>query len=177
MKTQSNRKRVSVKWRFNRLLLFSAIVALAVLGVGAVSVLSRQTANGKEAKDLPTAGTTANKTRIMMRNIGQEPQTPAQDEKIQPLTPQEAETMAQGLKPLLNKSTEGLKQVQHRDGSVSLDLEGRFQNVTVARINKDGTVTTSCVDNARAAGAFFGIDHRLIENAPDSAAKKKINQN
>jgi hypothetical protein len=64
---------------------------------------------------------------------------------------------------LVNQSTEGLEQVHHEDGSVSMDLKGRFQNVTVARINKDGTVSESCVDNPQAAGAFFGIDPKLIE--------------
>ena len=56
-----------------------------------------------------------------------------------------------------------LEQVHHEDGSVSMDLKGRFQNVAVARINQDGTVTESCVDNPQAAGAFFGIDPKLIE--------------
>jgi len=96
----------------------------------------------------------------------------SQKEDIQPLTPQEAEKLAAGLKPMLNQSTEGLVQVQHPDGSVSVDLEDRFQNVTVARVNKDGTITQSCVDNPRAAGAFFGIDPKLIENAPDQTRVK-----
>jgi type IV secretory pathway VirD2 relaxase len=65
---------------------------------------------------------------------------------------------------MVNQSTEGLVQVQHADGSVSMDLEGRFQNVAVARVNKDGSVTQSCVDNPQAAGAFFGIDPKLIED-------------
>jgi len=54
--------------------------------------------------------------------------------------------------------------VRHPDGSVSMDLEGRLQNVTVARVNRDGRVLQSCVDNPQAAGAFFGIDPKLIEN-------------
>ena len=103
----------------------------------------------------------------------------SQKEDIQPLTPQEAEKLAAGLKPMLNQSTEGLVQVQHPDGSVSMDLDDRFQNVTVARVNKDGTVSQSCVDNPGAAGAFFGIDPKLIENAPDQTrrVKHKVNEN
>jgi hypothetical protein len=45
-----------------------------------------------------------------------------------------------------------------------MDLEDRFQNVTVARVNKDGSVSQSCVDNPQAAGAFFGIDPKLMDD-------------
>jgi hypothetical protein len=73
--------------------------------------------------------------------------------------------MAEGLKGMLNKSSEGLVEEHNADGSVEMDLQGRFQSVTVARINKDGSVTQSCVDNPRAAGAFFGIDPKSIRPA------------
>jgi hypothetical protein len=95
---------------------------------------------------------------------GQEVEVNSQTGQIKALTPEEAQKLAAGLKQMINQSTEGLVQVQHDDGSVSMDLEGRFQNVTVARVNKDGSVSQSCVDNPQAAGAFFGIDPKLIEN-------------
>jgi hypothetical protein len=37
--------------------------------------------------------------------------------------------------------------------------------VAVARVNKDGEVTQSCVDSPQTAGAFFGIDPKLIEQS------------
>ena len=49
---------------------------------------------------------------------------------------------------LFNRSHEGLVSVEHLDGSVSVDLEGRFQNVTIATVADDGTVTISCVTSA-----------------------------
>jgi hypothetical protein len=55
-----------------------------------------------------------------------------------------------------------------------MDLEGRFQNVTVARVNADGIIEQSCVDNPRAAAQFFRIDPALIENAP--TARKRVNR-
>lgn len=82
--------------------------------------------------------------------------------QIRPLTPDEAKKMAEGLKGMLNKSSEGLVEEHNADGSTDMDLQDRFQSVTVARVNKDGTVTQSCVDNPRAAGAFFGIDPKMI---------------
>ncbi len=94
---------------------------------------------------------------------GQDVQVDAKTGQMRPLSPQEAAWLAQGLKEMIDPSTEGLVEVQHADGSDSVDLEGRFQNVTVARTNQDGSTTTSCVNNPRAAGAFFGIDPQLIE--------------
>jgi len=47
----------------------------------------------------------------------------------------------------LRRDTEGLVEVHHADGSVSIDVQGRFQNVSLARVNSDGTVTI-CSDNA-----------------------------
>lgn len=85
--------------------------------------------------------------------------------QIRPLTPEEAKKLAEGLKGMLNKSSEGLVEQHNADGSVEMDLQGRFQSVTVARINKDGSVTQSCVDNPGAAGAFFGIDPKSIRPA------------
>lgn len=167
MRRQAGRKRINVA-KIERLRVFGIVVAVTVLVVGAVTVLSRQTAGVTESKNhaktsLPAAKPDKNDATVKV--AGQEPLMTSQKEDIQPLTPQEAEKLAAELKPMLNQSTEGLVQVQHADGSVSMDLEGRFQNVTVARVNKDGTVSLSCVDNPRAAGAFFGIDPKLIENA------------
>ena len=81
------------------------------------------------------------------------------------LTPEDAQTLAEGLKPLINDSAEGLTQVQRPDGSVSMDLEGRFQNVTVAKIEADGSVSQSCVNNLDAAADFFGIDRQTVRAA------------
>jgi hypothetical protein len=103
---------------------------------------------------------------------GQE-QVNSQTGQIKALTQEEARKLAAGLKQMVNQATEGLVQVRHADGSVSMDLEGRFQNVTVARVNKDGSVSQSCVDNPQAAGAFFGIDPQLIVNQSEDKAVVK----
>ena len=76
--------------------------------------------------------------------------------RYRPLTPEELQKLAEGIKPLVNRLTEGLVQVRHADGSVSMDLQGRFQNVAVAKKEADGTIKTSCVDNLASFAAFFG---------------------
>ena len=175
MKEQIRRKRITVAKKFRRLHVFGIIAAMTVLVVGAVTVLSRQPVKVKESKKQETASVMPDRPRknyVTVEVGGQNIKVDSQTGQIQELTPEEAQKLAAGLKPMLNKSSEGLVTVQHPDGSVSMDLEGRFQNVAVARVNKDGTVSQSCVDNPRAAGAFFGIDPKQIENAPNQTRVK-----
>lgn len=47
----------------------------------------------------------------------------------------------------LRRDTEGLKRVYHPDGSVSVNLQGRFQSASVARIGENGKVTI-CTDDS-----------------------------
>jgi hypothetical protein len=70
-----------------------------------------------------------------------------------PLTQAEAQQLADQLEG--NKATDGLVQEKHEDGTVAVDLQGRFQNVTLARKNDDGTVSAACVDTPEAAAAFL----------------------
>ncbi len=98
----------------------------------------------------------------------------AQAPKAQPgqLTAQEAKIIADGIKPLVNDSAEGLVAVRHANGSVSTDLQGRFQNVTVVKKEADGTITQGCVNNLDAAAGFFGLDRKLV-GLPDKPQPEK----
>ena len=140
------------------------VAAIAVVSIAAITVASRQSASGTEVNGPQQATTTATARKYTTVKVaGQEVQIDSQTGQMKPLSPEDAKKLADGLRGMLNKSSEGLVEEYHHDGSVSVDLKGRFQNVTVARVNKDGTVTTSCVDNPRAAAAFFGIDPKLLE--------------
>lgn len=92
--------------------------------------------------------------------------------ETRPLTRQEAETLAQGIKQLVNTTTDGLVEVRHANGGVSMDLHGHFQNVSLAKKEADGTVTQSCVNDLESAADFFEIDPALlgIASAPVSKA-------
>ena len=153
------------------------LTAVAVVAIAAVTVISRQHASSRSVESHPTAiQSTAtamrNRTYVTRRVGGQDIQVDTQTGDIKPLTPQEAQQLANGLAPMLDNSTDGLVQVHHADGSVSMDLQGRFQNVAVVKVNTDGTIEQGCVDNPRAAAKFFGIDPKLIETAP--TARKRI---
>ena len=151
--------------------------AVAVVAIAAVTVIPRQHASARlienqTAAIQSTAKATATTNYVTRRVAGQDIQIDMQTGQVRPLSPQEAQQLANGLAPMLDNSTDGLVQVPHADGSVSMDLQGRFQNVAVAKVNTDGTIEQGCVDNPRAAAKFFGMDPKLIENAP--TARKRI---
>src|SRR5262245_13171421 len=58
--------------------------------------------------------------------------------KLRPPTPEEARNLAERLTNFLNRSDQGLTIVTHPNGTQSVDLQGRFQSVALARINSDG---------------------------------------
>jgi hypothetical protein len=162
-----------------RRLLFIVVVA-AIVAITPIIVISRQRlararSQAETAKTSSATHAQANNARtfITTRVGGQEVQIDTQSGEIKPLTPEEAEKLAEGLAPMLDDSTDGLVKVRHADGSISMDLQDRFQNVTVARVTADGTIEQSCVDNPRAAAKFFRIDPKLIENAPTKRQKVK----
>ena len=149
----------------SRRLSIIAICVTAVIVVGAaITVLSKQLEGNKRSSPVSTKAASANagKKYVTVKVAGRDVQVDPQTGQIKPLTPAEAQQLADGLKTMLNKSTEGLVQEKHPDGSVSVDLQGRFQNVAVARVNADGTLEQSCVDEPLAAAQFFGIDPKLL---------------
>jgi hypothetical protein len=155
--------------RFHRLSLTTAIVAMAILAVGAATVVSRHKVS-TDVTSKPVA--TAAHDSVTLNRVGEAVHLDIQGE--QKRSSEEAEKLAAGLKQLVNQSTEGLVEIRHPDGSVSLSLDDHFQNVTVARTNANGTVSQSCIDNPQAAGAFFGIDPKLIENRPAKRGRNEV---
>ncbi len=88
-----------------------------------------------------------------------------------PLTPEQSRQLANALTN--NKSSDGLVQVQQADGTVSVDLEGRFQNVMIAKKSDDGSVTQACVDNSEAAAAFLKSGEATADSSADAKAGAK----
>jgi len=158
-------KRTKPKPKKSRRRLLMICIASVLVAVAGTTVISRQLASRREDKAVAEAVRPKYRT---VRVAGQDIQVDAQTGQLRPLSPQDAQRLAEGLKRLVNRSTEGLVEVHHPDGSVSVDLDGRFQNVTVARVNEDGTLTQSCIDSPEAAASFFGIDPKLlgVEAAP-----------
>src|SRR5882762_3463027 len=141
MKKQKKRKRTSSAGRLGRLPLILVVMAAASVAIGAVTMISGRLAGVRGPQNQAKGPSVAEKTGknfVTVKVAGRDVQVDSQTGQIKPLTPQEAQQLAQGLKGMLNRSTEGLIEITHPDGSVSLDLQNRFQNLTVARINADG---------------------------------------
>ena len=151
-------KKLSTSKRRRYLSHTSIVVAMIVLAIGTVTVASRQRlSNGIDKTTSAAAGSGAN-LRVSPQGSALNTQI-VQDDR----TPAEAARLAAGLSQVIDQSTEGLVEIQHADGSVSMNLEDHFQNVTVARIDQRGNLAQSCVDNPQAAGAFFRLNPELIE--------------
>src|ERR1051326_8921570 len=129
--------------RFRRLPVM-IIAGIAVLVIAAITVVSRQSANGPQKATTAMAHTEDAKF-TKLRAAAQDPQVDGKGQ-IRPLTPEEAKKLADSLKGMLNKSTEGLVAEHEPDGSTSVDLQDRFQNVIIARENADGTVSQPWLD-------------------------------
>ena len=130
------------------------LIAVAILAIGAVTVRSRQSLSNRQST----------KTTIQNLNGAAGQNHTLSSEQ---LTQRDRDALAGGLKEMINQSTEGLAEIRHSDGSVSVNIEDRFQSVTVAK-DDNGRLSQSCVDNPQAAGAFFNIDPKLIEKKPRS---------
>ena len=132
------------------------LIALAMFAVGAATVVSRQSLSARQS--------TKTSSSTVQNTVGQGPSLTSAEQ----LTQHDRDALAAGLKEMINQSTEGLAEVHHSDGSVSVTLEDRFQSVTVAK-DTNGRLSQSCVDNPQAAGAFFNINPKLIDNKSRAA--------
>ncbi|MGH9873730.1 MAG: post-PEP-CTERM-1 domain-containing protein [Pyrinomonadaceae bacterium] len=166
MNRHAKRKSRNSSGKISRLIWISIIVAVVALGATAAVSLRPK---------LPASGDQTNNPRI---NLHSQVQTPVplhqQTGQIRPLTQEEAQRLAAELKQLVNQSTDRLQSVRHADGSVSMDLQGRFQNIAVAKLDEDGKLIQSCIDNPESAAAFFEIDPQLL-GVKKSAGKPKTN--
>jgi hypothetical protein len=157
--------------------MFTGII-LAVVALGATAAVSLRTRQVKSSTPSPSNVNAQTKPasadlRYRAGSVPVDPQTGL----VRPLTQEEAQRMAAGIKELVNQSTDGLQQVKQADGSVSMDLQGHFQNVAVAKRDENGNLVQSCVDNRESAAAFFQIDPALVgvkkrPGAANSAAQK-----
>jgi hypothetical protein len=138
----------------------TVLVAVVFIVVAAITVVSKQFAKSSNHASAVVAET--GKKYVTVKVAGRDVQVDPQTGQIKPMSPEEAQKLAEGLKTMLNRSTDGLVPERHADGSVSMDLKGRFQNVAVAKVNADGTLEQSCVDEPETAAKFFGIDPQLL---------------
>ncbi|HEX3557959.1 MAG TPA: hypothetical protein VHU19_02070 [Pyrinomonadaceae bacterium] len=149
------------------------VFASVLLAVGVVSAIARYETRSVEPSR-PTQGDASAQPAAPPANRfvtvevgGKRLRVNAQTLQQGPLTQAQSQQIADALQG--NKSTDGLVEVQHADGAVSVDLQNRFQNVMMARKNDDGSVSTACVDTPEAATSFF--QNRQTTSSPGTTRK------
>jgi hypothetical protein len=80
--------------------------------------------------------------------------------------------MAQAIKMATDRSSDGLVQRPLPSGAVTMDLDGRFQNVMLGRIDDDGSIGAACVASLGEANAFFGRDLETGRSVPKTKFPK-----
>lgn len=85
---------------------------------------------------------------VLAQSEGESKQREAQTQKDRKL--------ATVIRKLANRSDEGLAQTVLPDGSISLDLDGRFQNVMLGKLDDAGEPVAACVASIEEANRFFG---------------------
>ena len=133
MRKHGKRRGRTPSTKIGRLALVGIIVA--VFALGATAAVSLRTSQVKTSQPIQSQNTPANLNfRAAAQQLPLDPQTG----QIRPLTQDEAQRLAEGIKQVLNQSTDGLESVRHADGSISVDLQGHFQNVLLMKRNDDG---------------------------------------
>lgn len=140
------------------------MVAIAVvfgLSLLLVTTASAQSAATSDSKDGKSSGTDA----VAGQQVAIDPST----KKLRQPTQEEVKELTRGMKELVNRSTEGLKPVQHPEGYISVVLEDRFMNAAVAKVNPDGTVSQLCVTTVEEAQDFLEKDGKGDDHAKKPA--------
>jgi hypothetical protein len=145
----------------SRILLLGA-TAFALVFVSGTLAVAQESASSKTEADrythVPFAG----------QSVAIDPQTG----KVRPPTPDEARQLGAALKNYLNRSSQGLTVKTHPNGVQSVDLQGRFQSVSVAKINANGSVSEKCVTNMQEAQDFL-MASPARQKSPSSPARGK----
>ena len=79
-------------------------------------------------------------------------------------TPEQLRALSDSPLPEVDHSAAGLLEVRHPDGSVSVNLQGRFQEYATVRIGPNGKLIFRCVDGEENA------KHAVEGSSPASAA-------
>ena len=129
------------------------LFAFALLFAGVATAAATYAARNVERPKAERADRPAADPFVTIEVGGRKVRVNAQTLQQGPLTQEQARQLAGQLEG--NKETDGLVQEKREDGTVAVDLQGRFQNVTLAKRNDDGSVSAACVDTPEAAGAFL----------------------
>ena len=149
----------------SRILLLGVAACILVLGSSKWAVAQKSGSSKTEA-DSYTYVPFAGQSVAIDRQTG----------KLRPPTPDEARQLSAALKNYLNRSDQGLVITTHPNGVQSVDLQGRFQSVSLAKINSDGSASEKCVTSMREAQDFLMSSSTTRQKSPaPSGGGKRAN--
>lgn len=93
--------------------------------------------------------------------------------RIRPITPEEARALIESLAPSLSQSDAGLTRAVLPNGAVAVDLEGRFESATLAKVGADGKVEAECVTTEAEATQFLGLTPATTPGTPAPALEER----
>ena len=159
-----------------RLLIVLALVVGTAVGVAAFSPVRENpqlpvmASNPEDAASVKNKAAVENTTSEPDTDIGSAPGTAGMQVAIDPETGElgmptaaQRRELAPDLERDLSYSDEGLSVEDRADGSRHVNLEGRFQSYSVARLRDDGSVEMQCVQGE-------GEAHRLLHECPSPQA-------
>lgn len=158
----------AVRGRRLRTVAFACVLLVAGVATAVATYASRGAVPPPAGRDAAVNARPAD-PYVKVEVGGRKVRVNAQTLQQGPLTREQARQLADQLEG--NKATEGLVEEQHEDGTVSVDLQGRFQNVTLAKRNDDGTVSASCVDTPEAAVTFLRSEQTATSTGPSVIGK------
>jgi len=118
-------------------------IAAALLAFSAAGVAVAQTATATESQ--PTLKVQKTQAAVPAGAGQQAALDPAAGTAGEP-TPEQIQSIETAMAEMLSRSSEGLQVVEWPDGTLTMDLQGRFQEMIVATVAPDGTVRIGCVN-------------------------------
>jgi len=123
-----------------------------VLGIGTLLAVA---AFGPALAQTGTKKTTHKKQSVSGSLSGRQGQADAAVPRPQQPAPKEAQQQSADLTVMLQRAVEDLTVVTLPDGTLMVDLDGGFQNVTMATFDDDGNLVLTCVDDLASAEALL----------------------
>lgn len=85
-------------------------------------------------------------------------------DKFRAPTPEELQVLTADMAK--NDSTEGLVEKTTPTGAIVVDLEGRFENFSLAKIGQDGKLVLGCATTAKEAREFYAAPPKNLAAKP-----------
>ena len=96
--------------------------------------------------------------------------------KLRAITAEEARALVDGMARYVDQSSVGLTPVRQANGVMAIDLQDRFQSVSMARVSADGSAVVRCVTTRQEAEQFLAKDGKTARAKKASAKKARAMQ-